>query len=385
MKKTCLFKILSWFISLVIAMNFIALADGSFYPTSGEDSFPDLSATSYVLLDSRTGEIVFSKNENQRMPMASVTKVMTALVVLENSKLDETVTVTSDSCGIEGSSIYLYEGEKLSVEDLLYALMLESANDAAVCLALHVGGSLEEFSDMMNGRASELGLKNTSFNNPHGLEDPEHYSTARDIALIWQEAMKNSTFRQIVATKTHRIDLPDEEGYRFLSNHNKLLKSYEYCIGGKTGFTKTAGRCLVTGAKRDDLELVMVTLNAPNDWQDHENLLNYAMNLYSKVDVATAGSLTVDLPVVGGNTKKVALTNIEPMTLSVRDVTKLSSRVEAPRFLYAPITSTEKPVAKVVYSYDGKDIVELDLYPKNTVKTVKKDSFMKRIINSIFK
>ncbi len=385
MKKTCLFKILSWFISLVIAMNFIALADGSFYPTSGEDSFPDLSATSYVLLDSRTGEIVFSKNENQRMPMASVTKVMTALVVLENSKLDETVTVTSDSCGIEGSSIYLYEGEKLSVEDLLYALMLESANDAAVCLALHVGGSLEEFSDMMNGRASELGLKNTSFNNPHGLEDPEHYSTARDIALIWQEAMKNSTFRQIVATKTHRIDLPDEEGYRFLSNHNKLLKSYEYCIGGKTGFTKTAGRCLVTGAKRDDLELVMVTLNAPNDWQDHENLLNYAMNLYSKVDVATAGSLTVDLPVVGGNTKKVALTNIEPMTLSVRDVTKLSSRVEAPRFLYAPITSTEKPVAKVVYSYDGKDIGELDLYPKNTVKTVKKDSFMKRIINSIFK
>ncbi|MBQ7897409.1 MAG: D-alanyl-D-alanine carboxypeptidase [Clostridia bacterium] len=385
MKKTCLFKILSWFISLVIAMNFTAFADGSFYPASGEDSFPDISAVSYALLDARTGELLFSRNENQRMPMASITKIMTALVVLENSKLDEMVTVTSDSCGIEGSSIYLYEGETLSVKDLLYALMLESANDAAVCLAIHVGGSVEEFSDMMNNRASELGIKNTNFNNPHGLEDPEHYSTARDIALIWQEAMKNSTFRQIVATKTHRIDLPDEEGYRFLSNHNKLLKSYEYCIGGKTGFTKTAGRCLVTGAKRDDLEFVMVTLNDPSDWQDHENLLNYAMNLYSKVDVAKEGSLTVDMPVVGGSAKKVILSNIEPLTLSVRDVTKLSSRVEAPRFMYAPVTTTEKPVAKVVYSYDGKDIGELDLYPQSTVKTVKKDNFLKRILNSIFK
>ena len=366
-------------------MNFTAFADGSFYPASGEDSFPDISAVSYALLDARTGELLFSRNENQRMPMASITKIMTALVVLENSKLDEMVTVTSDSCGIEGSSIYLYEGETLSVKDLLYALMLESANDAAVCLAIHVGGSVEEFSDMMNNRASELGIKNTNFNNPHGLEDPEHYSTARDIALIWQEAMKNSTFRQIVATKTHRIDLPDEEGYRFLSNHNKLLKSYEYCIGGKTGFTKTAGRCLVTGAKRDDLEFVMVTLNDPSDWQDHENLLNYAMNLYSKVDVAKEGSLTVDMPVVGGSAKKVILSNIEPLTLSVRDVTKLSSRVEAPRFMYAPVTTTEKPVAKVVYSYDGKDIGELDLYPQSTVKTVKKDNFLKRILNSIFK
>lgn len=370
---------------MTIALNLLAFADGSFYPASGEDSFPDISAVSYALLDTRTGEMVFSQNENQRMPIASVTKIMTALVVLENASLDEIVTVTSDSCGIEGSSIYLYEGEKLSVKDLLYALMLESANDAAVCLAIHTGGSVEEFSDMMNERASKLGIKNTNFNNPHGLEDPEHYSTAHDVALIWQEAMKNTTFRQIVSTKTHRIDLPNDEGYRFLSNHNKLLKSYEYCIGGKTGFTKTAGRCLVTGAKRDDLELVMVTLNAPSDWQDHENLLNYAMNLYSKVDVATLGSLTVDMPVVGGNSKKVTLTNIEPMTLSVRDVTRLSSRVEAPRFLYAPITSTEKPIAKVVYSYDGKDIGELDLYPKSTVKTVKKDNFMKRILNSIFK
>jgi D-alanyl-D-alanine carboxypeptidase len=315
------------------------------------------------------------------MPIASVTKVMTALVVLENTKLTDVVTVMKDACGIEGSSVYLYEGEKLSVSDLLYAMMLESANDAAACLAIYTAKSINAFSDLMNEKAEEIGLVNTHFNNPHGLEDPEHYSTANDVALLWQEAMKNDDFRCIVGTKTHRIDLSEEDGYRFLSNHNKLLKSYENSIGGKTGFTKTAGRCLVSGAGKDGLELVMVTLNDPNDWQDHKNLFDYTFSLYSKVNVATVGSLSFDIDVVGGKEKSLSLSNIEPLTLSVRDVSKITSRVEAPRFIFAPVLSKDKPLAKVVYLYDGKELASVDLYPKTTVETVKKESFIKRLLN----
>ena len=386
MKNTIYLKFLALCLTLIFVFSSVVCADGSYYsPANAENRFPDISASSYALLDARTGEVIFCHNENQRMPIASITKIMTALVVLENAKLDASVTVTAESCGIEGSSIYLYEGEKLSVNDLLYALMLESANDAAVCLANFVAGSVEEFSDMMNAKCESLGLRNTHFNNPHGLEDPEHYSTAKDIAIIWNECMKNDTFRQIVGTKTYRIDLSEEDGYRFLSNHNKLLKSYEYCIGGKTGFTKASGRCLVSGAKLDDLELVMVTLNDPNDWLDHENLLNYAINLYSKVNVAAVGSLKVDIPVVGGKRSTVTLNNIEERTISVRDVSKLSSRVEAPRFIYAPIQTTDKPLATVVYLYDGKEVDTVDLYPEKTVDTLKKEGFFKRLFNSIFK
>ncbi len=386
LKKTSFIKVLSLGFILSLILGVISFADGAFYPTvSEEDKFPDVSADSYVLVDARTGEVLFCHNEKKRMPIASVTKVMTALVVLENADLRDVVTVNAESCGIEGSSVYLYEGEKLSVEDLLYALMLESANDAAVCLANHVSGSVSDFSKLMNDKAEKLGLRDTHFNNPHGLEDPEHYSTALDIATVWCEAMNNPDFRRIVSTKTYRIDLSEEDGYRFLSNHNKLLKSFENCIGGKTGFTKTAGRCLVSGAKVDDLELALVTLNAPDDWNDHKNLMTYAMKLYSKVNVAGEGTLSYDIPVVGGKKDKVRLSNIEELTLTVRDVGLLKSRIEAPKFVYAPIEVKEKPLAKVVYSIDGKDVAELPLYPENTVSVPEKTGFFQRIFKSIFK
>ena len=237
----------------------------------------------------------------------------------------------------------------------------------------------------MNDRAESLGLTDTHFNNPHGLEDPEHYSTALDMARIWCEAIKNDDFRRIVATKTHKIKLSEDDGYRFLSNHNKLLKLYENAIGGKTGFTKTAGRCLVSGAKKDDLELALVTLNAPDDWNDHQNLLDYAFKLYSKVDLAKEGSLTYDVKVVGGKEDKVKLKNIEELSISVRDVSRIKTRVEAPKFVYAPVKNLEKPLAKVVYSIDGKDVAEILLYPETKVELPEKTGFFKRIFKSIFK
>lgn len=383
--KKITFRIIAFALLMAITLSVIAFADSA-YPTTAEGTskFPDISAKSYVLADANTGEVLFCHNENQRMPIASTTKVLTCLVALERVKLDDAVTVNAESCGIEGSSIYLYEGEKLYVRDLLYALMLESANDAAVCLAYHVAGSVEAFSELMNSKASELGLTNSHFNNPHGLEDSQHYSTALDMARIWCEAMKNDTFREIVSTKTYRMDLEEEDSYRFLSNHNRLLKTYDDCIGGKTGYTKTAGRCLISGAERNGAELVMVTLNDPNDWSDHEALLDYALSLYSSVEVASEGSVTHTVSVVGGKDKSVALKNADTLKLTLRDVTKLKSHLEAPRFVYAPLKDLSQPLAYVVYTIDGQNVATLPLYPEKTVEAVQKESFFKRILN-IFK
>lgn len=384
MKKIS-FRIIAFALLMAITLSVIAFADSA-YPTTVEEvmAFPDVSAKSYVLADAKTGEVIFCHNENQRMPIASTTKVLTCLVALERVKLDDAVTVNAESCGIEGSSVYLYEGEKLYVRDLLYALMLESANDAAVCLAYHVAGSIEAFSDLMNSKATELGLTNSHFNNPHGLEDAEHYSTALDMSRIWCEAMKNETFREIVSTKTYRMDLEEEEGYRFLSNHNRLLKTFDDCIGGKTGYTKTAGRCLISGAERNGAELVMVTLNDPDDWADHQALLDYALSLYSSVEVASEGSVTHTVSVVGGKNKNVNLKNTDALTLTVRDVTKLKSHLEAPKFVYAPVKDVSQPLACVVYTIDGQTVATLPLYPEKAVEAVQKKSLFKRIFN-IFK
>ncbi len=378
------FKFVAFLLAIFMLFAPIVIADSSITTVVSDVSLPEVSAKSYVLADAKTGEILFSRDENRRMPIASTTKILTCLVALENTKLDDIVTVTADSCGIEGSSIYLYEGEKLTVKDLLYGLMLESANDAAVCIAMHVSGSVEAFSELMNKRASEIGVQNSHFNNPHGLEDPEHYSTAYDMSRIWCEAMKNESFRHIVSTKNYRIDLDDEDGYRFLSNHNRLLKTFEFCIGGKTGYTKTAGRCLVSGAQYNGAELVMVTLDAPDDWKDHEALMEYAMSLYTTVEIATPGSVSHVIPVVGGKENKVGIKNIDSLTITVRNVKKLEASLEAPRFVYAPITDMTAPVARVVYTVDGQKVAELRLYPEKELQSIEKKTFLQRILN-IFK
>lgn len=379
MKK--LFRLLVAVLLLSVLLSSMVYAGGMQTASSDVAAFPDVSAQSYVVADAKTGEVIFSKNENDRMPIASTTKVLTCLVALENTKMDDVVTVTAESCGIEGSSIYLYEGEKLTVRDLLYGIMLESANDAAACIAIHVSGSVDSFSDLMNQKASSLGLVNSHFNNPHGLEDPEHYSTAYDMSRIWCEAMKNSDFRKIVSAKTYKIDLENDEGYRFLSNHNKLLKTYEPSIGGKTGYTRTAGRCLISGAEMNGVELVMVTLNAPDDWSDHKNMLDHAFSLYSTVEVAGEGSVSRVIPVVGGNAKSISVKNTESLTLTVRDVTKLQTKVIAPRFVYAPILSNDQPIAKIVYTVDGREVASLPLYPQQKVDVRKKESVLKRLFN----
>ena len=240
---------------------------------------PGVSAESAVLV-SADGVILYEKNARERRGMASTTKIMTALVAIENLSLDDIVSFPAEAQA-EGSSAYFAPGENVSVRDLLYALMLRSANDAAACIAITAAGSIEGFARMMNERAADIGLCDTHFDNPHGLDSDTHYSTALDMARLTIEALKNPTFREIVSTKVY-VCRSLSDGYdRTFQNHNRLL-GRDGIFGVKTGFTRACGRCLVTACERDGRTLVAVTLSAPDDWKDHTELYDYGFERYDE-------------------------------------------------------------------------------------------------------
>jgi D-alanyl-D-alanine carboxypeptidase (penicillin-binding protein 5/6) len=261
-----------------------------------EESMPiDISARSAVVCDAFSGDVIYSKNPDEKLPMASTTKIMTALVVIENCDLSQKVEISDDSVGIEGSSIYLSKGEILTVGELLYGLLLESGNDAAHALALHTGKTAEGFCDMMNKKASELSLSSTNFENPHGLSAENHYTTARELAAITSAAMKNDTFRKIVSTEKYHIPERENCRERYFSNHNRLLKSMDDCIGVKTGYTKNSGRCLVSATDDGTSTFVVVTLNDRNDFADHKQLHSLAQNSFKSILVAKKDELKFSL------------------------------------------------------------------------------------------
>lgn len=261
------------------------------YTASAEVS---VSAQSAIVIDAASKRVLFEKDAYSKRGMASTTKIMTALIALESLSMDDTVVASPFAAGTEGSSIWLSPGEKMSVHDLLYGLMLASGNDAATALAEHTAGSVDAFTVLMNRRAKLLGAYNTNFTNPHGLPDEKHYTTAYDLAIISKHAMDNPVFAEIVATKNKTISWEGAEWDRSLSNHNKLLKRYEYAIGIKTGFTKKDGRCLVSAAEKDGVRLIAVTLSAPDDWNDHINMLDYCFDKYKSFTVCKAGDSAGD-------------------------------------------------------------------------------------------
>lgn len=306
------------------------------YPTAGEGV--STSAHAHLLMEASTGTVLAQKNAELRLPMASTTKIMTALVAIESMPLDSEITVSSLAVGVEGSSVYLAEGEVLTLSDLLYALLLESANDAASAIAIAVGGDIAGFADMMNRRAASLGLTDTHFVNPHGLDSEEHYTTAYDLAVIARTALENPTFREIVSTQKTTIPLHGNEGVRLLINHNKLLRMYEGCIGVKTGFTKKTGRCLVSAAERDGVTLIAVTLGCPDDWNDHEKLLDYGFSLCESVTLAAPEDYLAPLWVISGEKEYVMVGNDTGLTLTLpRERGEIRCVVELPRFAYAPL------------------------------------------------
>jgi len=249
-------------------------------------SAPSVSAKAAIVIENLSGRVIYSKNADARMPMASTTKIMTAICAIENTQTDKLITVNDAAVGIEGSSVYLTKGEKITIKDLLYAMMLNSGNDAATALACEVSGSVEKFSELMNKTAQRIGAKNTHFTNPSGLYEENHYTTASDLALIASYALKNPIFSEIVSTKEKTVTNGDKDYPRRLKNHNKLLWQYQGCMGVKTGYTKKCGRCLVSSAKRDGVALTCVTLSAPDDWNDHKSLLDYGFSKCKEICVA---------------------------------------------------------------------------------------------------
>ncbi len=375
-------------ITLVIAMLFAGCV--CCMPWVGASSaipvaFTGTSAKAAVLMEADSGELIFSQNENSRLPMASTTKIMTALVTLERALLDEKITVPAAAVGIEGSSIYLVENEILTIEDLLYALMLQSANDAAVALALAVAGSVDAFAVLMNEKAVELGLTDTHFVNPHGLDADEHYTTAKELALITRAALENPTFRSICGTERKSIPMQGVKGKRLLLNHNKMLRTYDGAIGVKTGFTKKTGRCLVSAAERDGVTLIAVTLGAPDDWRDHTAMLDYGFSLYESVSLCEVGSYHAPLWVQSGTQEYVMVENTDALSVTLRrNHGEIVCRVELPRFVFASARVGDQ-LGQLSYwerQRDGslREIGSVPLYAANTVDAVRyKISLWERI------
>ena len=298
---------------------------------------PSLSAKSAILMEVESGTVVYEKNAHTRMPMASTTKIMTALVALELAAPDTVILVDGRAVGTEGSSIYLCEGEELTLEELLYALMLESANDAAVAIAIGVSGSEEAFVDALNTKATSLGLSDTHFANPHGLDAEAHYTTAYELAVIAREALQNPLLKTIVSTRKTTIPHQNTDGVRLLVNHNKMLRLYDGCIGVKTGYTQKSGRCLVSAAEREGVTMIAVTIDSPDDWNDHTKLLDFGFSNYRSVELCPA-DFNLCLPVVGGKESYVTV----GVTQSVSVTLPLGSGVieqiiECPRHIFAPI------------------------------------------------
>ena len=313
-----------------------------------------VSASSAILIEAESGRVLYEKNADATRGMASTTKIMTALVALENGDLDSVVKIPRQAVGVEGSSLYLVENEELTLLELLYALMLRSANDAATAIAIHIGGSVDGFSGMMNARAMEMGLKNTHFENPHGLDGDGHYTTAFDLAIITSEALKNETFRKIVSTVSVTLSQNGVSGRRTVVNHNRLLRTYDGCIGVKTGFTKKCGRCLVSAAERNGVTLIVVTLNAPDDWQDHKRMLDYGFGICQrrKLTFSESGRATV----VGGITDSVGyMSEGEAYVTVPNDAPQFRREVELDRFYYAPVRKGDI-LGRVAY-YDGDTLV----------------------------
>jgi serine-type D-Ala-D-Ala carboxypeptidase (penicillin-binding protein 5/6) len=265
----------SFFVMIVLMLLFSCIPEQTVFARS-------VSAQSAILIEQTSGRVLFEKDAYTKRRIASITKIMTAILAIESGKMEETVTVSNRAVRAEGSSIYLKPNEKIKLKHLVYGLMLRSGNDAAIAIAEHVAGSVEGFVFLMNQKAAEIGMTNTEFANPHGLDDAEnHYSTAYDMALLMRYAMQNEEFRKISETKVYRAPNPDEKWDRVWRNKNKLLTNlYDYCTGGKTGYTKRAKRTLVTTASKEGLDLVAVTLNAPDDWNDHIIMYEYGFDNY---------------------------------------------------------------------------------------------------------
>jgi len=339
------------------------------------------SAKAAAVINGDTGEALYAQNADMCLPMASTTKIMTSLLLCEHGNLEKEITVTADMLRVEGSSMGLLPGDTVTLHDLLYGMLLASGNDAANVTAIAISGSVKAFAELMNRRAAELGLKNTHFVTPSGLDAEEHYTTARELALLAAFALKNEEFAKAAASKTATLCYGNPPYKRTLSNHNKLLKLYDGAIGVKTGFTKKSGRCLVSAARRDGKLAVAVTLCDPDDWRDHVSLLDYGIDSIGQTSYTPQIS-HFSLPVIGSDNEDLDVF-IEPYIINTLETEKISCKIDLPRFLYAPVSRGET-VGYAEYSFNGSVIETVEIKaPRGIAATKPQQSVRSKLLANI--
>ena len=320
-------------------------------------SAPTLRAEAAVMM-SGDGGVLYAKNADTRRLIASTTKLMTALVCLENTSIDDVFTAQERHCRVEGSSMYLKAGERYTVRELLLGLLLSSGNDAALALAEYTAGSEGAFVQMMNRKAQELGLRDTHFENPHGLDAKSHYSTASDLARLMLVCMENGAFRSLAVQRSGEV-----KGLTLL-NHNKLLTLCPGCVGGKTGYTRAAGRCLVSCCERDGMRLVCVTLSDPDDWKDHWALYDWAFRSYRAFEPGK--ELRLRVPAISGDRKEIAVEPLETKRILIPAQETVRLEAELPRFIFAPVKKGET-AGKIRVIIKQKTAAEYTLVYSETV------------------
>ncbi|MCG0278229.1 MAG: D-alanyl-D-alanine carboxypeptidase [Thermanaeromonas sp.] len=289
-------------------------------PAEGSPREPQIEAKSAVLMDGLTGQVLWSKNPHVRLPQASTTKITTAIVALERGNLSDVVRTSRRAAQVGEAAVYLQEGETLTLEELLYALLLRSANDAAVAIAEHIGGTEENFVALMNQKAREIGARDTHYVNPHGLHAPGHYSSAYDLALLARYALNIPKFREIVATREKVIPWPGKPWDRLLVNTNQLLwgyNAYPGADGVKTGYTREAGQVLVGSATREGRQLIAVVMHSPNMYREIRELLDYGFNHFKYEVLAGEGEVITQAPVEGSLAGTVPLVTARPVVAAV--------------------------------------------------------------------
>ena len=347
----------------VLSLSFILL----FAPVGKRAYAIDISASAACVIDADSGRVLYEKNAHERRGMASTTKIMTAIVAIEHAPLGDTVTVSSHATQTEGTSMGLACGEEITLEALLNGLLLASGNDAAVAIAEHIGGSVAGFSSLMNEKANELSLSDTQFQNPHGLTAEGHYTSAYDLAMITRYAMGNEAFCAIVGKADETVLRNGGEFRQSLHNHNRLLSELSGCIGVKTGFTKAAGRCLVTAGNRDDKRLICVTFNDPDDWNDHKNLTEEMCARYHAVSLVEKGEImqTIQLGESGEPIRLVANESLRAL-LDNEEATRVYSDCNI-----SPVTESVEVgemLGTATFYCDGREIGSVSLVSDRTRK-----------------
>lgn len=346
---------------------------------------PEIKAKGVAVLEAGSGNLIYGINENDRLPMASTTKVMTALIAIESGKFGMEITVTPEMAHVEGTSMGLRVGDKVTLRDLIFGMLLESGNDAANATAIALGGSISGFADMMNQKASEIGMKNTHFVTPSGLDDKDHYTSAYDLALLGVHAVNNPEFLNICRQKSAEVHFGNPAKTVTLYNHNKLLTKYKDCVGIKTGYTSKSGRCLLSAAQKDGVTIVVATLNNYSYWEDHAKLLDYGFSYYT--DMPLNGDLSnIRLKLTGGTAPDVEVECAQEPKAAIKGGAsgEVERRIFINPFEYTPIEKG-RVVGNIQYFWNGKMVEEVQIRTARTVDAVpppKKEGFFDKILSN---